>query len=311
MNISEELATNLEAVNATKITITRDAEALPFFVGKVSPKKPTGEINVIINEIIAGDLNYFETFGCPENITTNMYNLTKTYNCKALNDSDIVQDEVVFEVNNRLEGSGYYGDNLNKRRLKAITGMPIPYISSGFINLVKNGSTVATIGNSSNNPWQYLTTFTANTTQIAYQKDVSGELDLTVEPSTELFKYALYYVNRFGGISWVLGNIASEASSNITNNTVNKKSGIGIVTNVLNKDVTKSLKLKTELMTADEYNNKEEILYSPIYWLWDKDSNTIKQVNLSTTQFIKKNSWSNKLTQLVLDIDYKEKTKLW
>ncbi len=306
MNISEEIKTYLEAPLAKYLKIFRGDEPNPFFTGKVSPRKPDGDINVILNDIIQGDLNHKEIFDCIDTVTTKLNNVDKTYRCDAVDEAGNMYDTQTIDVIARVDGIGALGDSFRPTENSGVENMPIVYVSSGLATI--NGKS---IGLADQAPYQYKCDFKSS--EAPYTIINNNTTRLIVKEADSRFRFALYYVNRFGGIDWILCNNASEKTTNVQNNTITRKLGNGTMQEVLNKDVDTKLRLKSGLYTAGEYNKLEDILLSSTYWLWDseKPQDIPKEVILTTNTFTTKNSISDKLTQFIAEIQLKETLRLW
>lgn len=130
--------------------------------------------------------------------------------------------------------------------------------------------------------------------------------EFTIEYCTK-DKYALYYVNTFGGIDWIVCDGKNSVTYNSDRHTVTRYADIDDLTEFGKQtyvnNTTRSWELNTSVMSDDDSRKMYRLFNSPCVWLYNAETYTMESVNIDDAALkIKTFSTENKLYNYTIKV---------
>jgi hypothetical protein len=125
--------------------------------------------------------------------------------------------------------------------------------------------------------------------------------------------YQLYYMNRHGGIDWLVMTGNNTTTDNVSSNTYKtnwrKLSGDTVVGDMstsanttINIEVQTSYTLNSDLLTDYEYNKLNEVVSSPHLWLFDATTEDLIKVNVVNNSYTSKQFRFDKYKNATIEV---------
>lgn len=259
----------------------------------------------------------------PLGLNANNFELTTVSRARLINDYVITFESndktkvINFTVVYKSEGYPYLTNDTSSLGVNYVcNNMIIPYISEDkvIVSITDNDGVVTDYEDI-----EYLETG-ARITYLGYITDNTknvkiGNLNLT--PTSYIPEYIIYYQNTIGGIDWMFFNDSSVNNIEINRNTVkvntdnylyNADGTITVIKTdaddvIINNSYTKTINLKSVLITKGLYNRVINMIKSNKVWIASANNNyDIESCSIIDKDISTKNSRSDKLVQFNISV---------